>query len=43
MGDLAHVQFIDIPARPGGDVAAAVKIADGHQRTGGSNGCAKQG
>lgn len=32
MGDLPDVQLIDITARPGGDIATAVKIADGHQR-----------
>ena len=43
MGDLPDVQLIDITARPGGDVAAAVKIADGHQRLGRERGSAKQG
>ena len=31
MGNLAHVQFIDIAAGTGSDVATAVKVADGHQ------------
>jgi hypothetical protein len=43
MGDLPDVQLIDIPARPGSDVAAAVEIADGHQRLGRERGSAKQG
>ena len=31
MGNLAYVQFINIAAWTGSDVAAAVKVADGHQ------------
>ncbi len=37
MGDLANVEFIDITTRSGGDIATSVKVAHGHQGTGGSN------
>lgn len=43
MGDLAYVQFINIAAGTGSDVAAAVKVADGHQRVSGNNARAEQG
>ncbi|MNR36382.1 hypothetical protein D3C85_1542930 [compost metagenome] len=31
MGDLAHVQFVDITAGAGSHITTAVKVADGHQ------------
>ena len=43
MGNLAYVQFINIAAGTGSDVAAAVKVADGHQRVSGNNARAEQG
>lgn len=43
MGYLPHVQLIDIATGTGSDVAAAVKVADGHQGAGGDHGNAEQG
>ena len=43
MGDLAYVQFINIAAGTSSDVAAAVKVTDGHQRVSGNNARAEQG
>ena len=37
VGDLANVQLIDIATRSSGDVATPVKVAHGHQGTGGGN------
>ena len=34
---LTNVEFIDIPARAGGNIATSVKVAHGHQGIGGGN------